>query len=175
MNDLDSGGFKDCGKLHSSAHAFGESNMHLQFTPKKRRRVFLDAGLRNACKQCFAAKASELGVNVLALEFGPEHVHLFVGGCKNYSVPVLAQHFKGYSARVLRQQFSVYLERFKQGASFWSDGYFYESVGRVTSETVKFYIERHKKKHWAHEDYDPYCRLSSKQNGIQTTLGSFNA
>ncbi len=77
---------------------------------------------------------------VRALEFGPDHVHLFLGNCKKYSVPQVAQYFKGASSRELRKK---YMDRVKiklWGDSFWSDGYFYESVGRVTSESVEYYI-----------------------------------
>lgn len=42
---------------------------------------------------------------VRALEFGPDHVHLFVGNCKKYSVPQIAQYFKGVSSRELRKRY----------------------------------------------------------------------
>ncbi len=173
MKSLVSESYIRCGELHSSAHAFGEFNLHLQFTPKKRRPVFWSIELREACRKCFSEKANALGIVIFALEFGPDHVHLFVGGCKNYAVPLLAQHFKGYSAWKMRQDFASYLQSFNQGASFWSDGYFYESVGRVTSETVKFYIERQQRKHWVHEDYDAHC--FKKQGGQQTSLRAYSA
>ena len=154
---IDSGSNINCGVLHGRDHAFGEFNLHLQFTPKKRRDVFEVLEIREACRKCFFEKAAQLGVVVFALEFGPDHVHLFIGGCKNYSVPMLAQHFKGFTARRIREAFLPELAVYNQGNSFWTDGYFYETVGRVTSETVTFYIERHKKKHWGHMDYDAHC------------------
>lgn len=175
MVDLGSISKINCGVLHSSAHAFGESNLHLQFTPKKRRRIFEVMQIREECRNCFAEKAEQLGIAIFALEFGPDHVHIFLGGCKNYAVPFLAQHFKGYSARQLRQAFCSELERYHQGSSLWSDGYFYETVGRITSETVKFYIERHKKKHWAHEEYNAHCHLApKKESGKQLSLSAFS-
>ena len=174
MSGNNSESYKRFGELRSNAHSFGEFNLHLQFTPKKRRPVFWSIELRDACKKTIIEKANSLGVIVLALEYGPDHVHLFVGGCKNFSIPCLAQHFKGYTAWKLRREFASYLESFNQGASFWSDGYFYESVGRVTSKTVKFYIERHKEKHWEHEDYDVHC-FSTKQDVHQTKLQAYGA
>ena len=131
-----------------SRHTVGGANFHLQFTPKYRRRVFEDETIREACREAFHAKAKALGVVLEACEFGPDHVHIFVCGCKNYSVPQLAQHFKGFSARVLRRDKWHRVRKYEWGGSFWSDGYFHESVGRVTSETVRYYIERQKKKHW---------------------------
>ena len=46
-------------------------------------------------------------------------------------------------------------DRVKQkpwGSSFWSDGYFYESIGSVTSEAIEYYITRQQGKHWLHQD-----------------------
>jgi len=43
------------------------------------------------------------------------------------------------------------------GDQFWSNGYFYEAVGRITSETAKLYIERQQGKHWVGIDYDYSC------------------
>jgi len=56
------------------------------------------------------------------------------------------------------------------GNKFWSSGYFYEAVGRITSETAQFYIERQQGKHWTDVDYDYY--QSIKTEG-QTTLIDF--
>ena len=42
------------------------------------------------------------------------------------------------------------------GNKFWSEGYFYRTVGVVTKESTRFYIERSQKKHWTALDYDFY-------------------
>jgi putative transposase len=135
-------------------HSVGGANYHLQFTPKYRRKIFLDLVLMEACRTMFESIAKELNVDIEALEFGPDHVHIFLSNCKNYSASELARRFKGASSRRLREEHSDRLKRFRLGHSLWSDVYFYESVGRVTSSTVKFYIDRQQGKHWMHEDVD---------------------
>jgi REP element-mobilizing transposase RayT len=57
------------------------------------------------------------------------------------------------------------------GDSFWSNGYFYEAVGRITSETAKFYIECQQGKHWEQLDYDYY--RSKIKDSTQKTLMDF--
>ena len=37
-----------------------------------------------------------------ACEFGPDHVHVFVSRCKNYSVPEIVRRLKGASSRRIR-------------------------------------------------------------------------
>jgi putative transposase len=104
--------------------------------------------VRELCKQLFIQKAAELGVTLLAVNFGPDHCHIFVGNCRNYSVPQLVQFFKGYSSFIIRKTLWPIVSKYIWGERFWSEGYFYESIGRVTSESVKFYIERQQGKHW---------------------------
>jgi len=160
----------ECGRLLRHRHCVGESNYHLQFTPNFRKDVFAPEQVRILCKQCFYFKAAELGVVILALEFGPDHVHLFVGNCRNYSVPQLVQHFKGYSSRVIRAQLWSSISSYLHGKRFWSEGYFYESVGMVTSPAVKFYIERQQGKHWVHYDFE----IKQKQvDTAQSSLSEF--
>ena len=91
-------------QLVHSRHTVGLSNYHLQFTPKYRRDVFRDRVVRKKCRDAFEEVAHQLNVTILALEFGPEHVHLFIGNCKHCSIPQLAQRFKGFSSKVMREE-----------------------------------------------------------------------
>lgn len=87
-----------------SHHNVGLSNYHFQFTPKYRRKVFVDPVIREACRRSFHETAAKLGVRIAAMEFGPDHMHMFVEGCKNYSVPRLVQAFKGASSHEVRSK-----------------------------------------------------------------------
>ena len=137
-----------------SKHSLGEANYHFQFTPKYRRAIFKDVVVKKACERCLQGIARRLGLKLYAIEFGPDHCHLFVGGCKNYTVGELAQRFKGASSRELRKLHWGRIKHKLWGDSFWSDGYFYESIGRVTSDVIEYYIKRQQGKHWAEEDYE---------------------
>ena len=68
------------------AHTVGESNLHLQFTPKYRKKIFRDKDVLADCEREFKEKADELKVQLAGLGFGQDHVHLFVCGWKNYSI-----------------------------------------------------------------------------------------
>ncbi len=135
-------------EITRNRHSLGGSNYHMQFTPKYRKPVFRNKKIRALVKAALEYKAHELHVTIEALEFGPDHMHMFISNCQNYSVSKLAQYFKGYSSRIVRKHLPYDIMYYNNGSSFWSDGYFYESIGRVTSDMVKFYIERQQKKHW---------------------------
>ena len=143
-------------ELIRGSHSFGESNYHLQFTPKYRRDIFVDGVIKEVCADCFAQVAKRLGVVLAAVEFGPDHVHLFVCNCKNYSPAELARRFKGASSRLLRLALWERVSQKLWGDSFWSDGFFYRSVGAVTSDSIKYYVEHSQRKHWNIVDFEFY-------------------
>ena len=58
----------------------------------------------------------------------------------NVSVSRAVQFFKGGSSKVIREEFPK-LEEFLWGDSFWSDGYFSETVGKVNLDVVREYIK----------------------------------
>ncbi len=157
-------------ELVHSRHSVGLSNYHLQFTPKYRRDVFIDVIVMKKCREVFKEVAKKLDIMILALEFGPDHTHLFIGNCKNYSIPQLVRYFKGFSSKVIREECWDRIKRKLWGDKFWSSGYFYEAVGRITSETIQFYIERQQGKHWMNVDYDYYRSIKTEN---QTTLIDF--
>jgi putative transposase len=135
-------------EINQNRHSLGGNNYHMQFTPKRRKTVYRNRKIRALVKAALKYKAFKLGVTIEALEFGPDHLHLFISNCRKYSVSQLAQHFKGYSSRIVRKHLPYDVMYFNNGRAFWSGGYFYESIGRVTSDVVKYYIERQQKKHW---------------------------
>jgi len=157
-------------RWNSFSHSYGESYLHLQFTPKYRRKIFSDTCIRRVCKNIMKIVARELGIEIEAVEFGPDHVHIFIKNWKNYSISYLAQRFKGRSSFEIRKRLSLELKRFNLGDSLWSDGYFHETVGSVTADARKFYIQRCQDKHWQGVDYLHF--LSIKNSG-QTFLTNF--
>ncbi len=156
-------------------HSVGGSSYHLQFTPKYRKPIFKFQAIRNHVKACFRLKANQLGIKLSSMEFGPDHVHIFVEGCKNYSASQLAQHFKGFSSRRVRKQNWKILQHHLWGNSFWSEGYFHESIGRVTEDHIKFYIERQQGKHWKKLEFRDYWAALKKLHKSQKKLEDFSS
>lgn len=147
--------------LVSYGHTVGESNLHFQFTPKYRKKIFLDKDVKAMCEHEFKSKAAELRVQLAGVGFGPDHAHMFVTGFKNYSIAQLAQFFKGASSMHIREKYKVRLAVHElYGDEMWSDGYFHRTVGAVTAETMKKYVTESQQKHWKTE----------KPKSVQTTL-----
>ena len=137
-------------KLTQYAHTVGESNLHLQFTPKYRRHIFEDKDVLAECEHQFRGIAAELKVQLAGMGFGPEHAHIFVTDWKNRSIAELARRFKGASSRAIRLKYQARLTvKGLWGNQMWSDGYFHRTVGAVTSNTMKKYVTESQQKHWS--------------------------
>ncbi|MFP3951110.1 MAG: IS200/IS605 family transposase [Candidatus Bathyarchaeia archaeon] len=162
-------------KLIRDHHSIGEANLHLQFTPKYRRDIFRDKTVKRVCKESFQETAEKLGLVIHALSFAPDHVHLFVGACKNNSVAEVVRRLKGASSRRIRRQCWNRIRTKLWGKAFWSTGYFYRSVGATTDEAIQYYVENSQRKHWTTLDYQIYKhRKENEKNAqTQTTINQF--
>lgn len=148
-------------ELQASAHCVGESNLHLQITPAYRRAVFVDSLVRELTLAYIYEKARDLGVHLAAIEFAPDHVHLFITEWHKVSVSQLAGQLKGYSSYMLRRGHKELFADQLWGEKFWSSGYFYRTVGVVTAETVRKYVEEGQTKHWAEQEQKKQTTLLS--------------
>lgn len=155
-------------ELVRTASSVGESNLHLQLTPAYRRDVFVSEKVRNLTRIYITEKATKLGIIVAAIDFGPDHTHIFLSNWKHYAIEKIVNELKGFSSYMIRKfHFSLIKDKL-WGRKFWSEGYFFRTVGAVTADSVQFYIEHSQKKHWKAVDYQYY------KNKQQTLLTQFN-
>lgn len=149
-------------ELIRSNHAVGEANLHLQFTPAYRRQVFANAKTRKLVRAYILAKAEDMNVCISAIDFGPDHLHIFVANCRIYSPAKLSGMLKGFSSRMMRKHHLDLFKHLLWGKHFWSAGYFYRSVGAVTTKAMRYYISHSQAKHWQVIDYDQYANTQQR-------------
>lgn len=124
----------------SSAHTVHNIGFHIVFCPKYRRRVLVD-GIDDRLKELFLEKANDLGIVIEKMEVMPDHVHLFIKSKPTYAVHFVVNQLKGYSSVILRREFPKLRSRLP---TLWTRSYFVESIGHISEETVKRYIEEQK-------------------------------
>ena len=90
----------------------------------------------------FYEVAEKYNFNIISIEIQPDHVHLFVEIPPSYSISKVVQLFKGISAYNILHKFPHIRKTFLRKNHFWSAGKFYRSVGNVTADTIKHYIEQ---------------------------------
>jgi len=114
---------------------------HLIWCPKYRRSVLID-GVDIRLAALLKEKAADMNVTIVTMEIMPDHVHLFVKAEPTNPVHFIIGNFKGYSSRILRKEFPWLKSRLP---SLWTRSYYAETVGHISENVVKKYIEEQKK------------------------------
>lgn len=115
---------------------------HVIFCSKYRRKV-LQEGIDERFKQLVLEKQEEYNYLVLEMEVMPDHVHLLLDTCPADNINLIVSRIKGYTAHELRQEFPSLVSRIP---SLWTRSRFISTVGSVSLEVVKRYIEDQKGK-----------------------------
>ena len=124
----------------ASAQTVYNIGYHIVFCPKYRRKVLVD-GIDVRLKEVFLEKAEELDVTIERMEVMPDHVHLFVKSKPTYAVHFVVNQLKGYSSVKLRKEYPKLKSRLP---TLWTRSYFVESIGHISEDAVKKYIEEQK-------------------------------
>lgn len=115
---------------------------HLIWCPKYRRKVLIEK-VEKRLKQLLKQKAKENDWRIETLEIMPDHVHIFVKANPVASPHWIVQQFKGYSSNILRKEFPELKSKLP---TLWTRSYYCESVGHISEDTIKKYIEDQKGK-----------------------------
>ena len=113
---------------------------HIVFCPKYRRPVIVDE-VEIRLKELFLEKANELNAQIIEMETMPDHVHLLIACDPQFGIHRVIKQIKGYSASVIRKEFPFLKSRMP---NMWTNSYFCSTVGSVSLEVVKQYIENQK-------------------------------
>ena len=80
------------------------------------------------------------GITILKGNVGTDHVHILVSCPPSLSPSKIMQYIKGRSSRMLQDEFPHLKKRY-WGQHLWARGYFCATVGTVTEEMIRQYIE----------------------------------
>jgi putative transposase len=98
----------------------------------------LEESIAKRLTQLIQQKQEEYGYNILDMEVLPDHVHLLIDVNPKVGVFTVVNKIKGYTSRILREEFPDLKSRLP---TLWTESKFISSVGAVTLEVVKKYIE----------------------------------
>jgi putative transposase len=115
---------------------------HVVFCPKYRRKVLMPP-IDERLKVILAEQIEWWGQDLIEMEVMPDHVHLLVGCDPQFGIHRLVKLLKGYSSHALRVEYPALKRRLP---SLWTNSYFVATVGGVTLETLKRYVENQKGK-----------------------------
>jgi putative transposase len=128
-------------KYKTTKHLVYSCQYHVIFCPKYRRKVLTEE-IETRLKELILEKQEEYGYEVLDMEVMPDHVHLLLDVNPMIGVVTVVSKIKGYTSKVLREEFPLLKKRIP---TLWTHSRFISTVGAVSLDVVKKYIEEQKK------------------------------
>jgi len=111
----------------------------------KYRRKVLTEEKEAYLKQLAQQIAEEKGFTVHLLECGEcDHVHCFVSGPPKLSITDIVKYLKGITGRKLFEQYPDIRSKLWKG-QLWNHSYYVETIGSVSEENIRRYIEHQSK------------------------------
>ena len=127
---------------HTNKTTVFSCQYHVVFCPKYRRPV-LEEPIGDKIKEIAPQYCKTLGLEILDMEVMPDHVHLLIDIPPTLVARNAITRLKGFLAHELRKDFPKLKSRLP---SLWSRSCFISSVGAVSLEVVKKYIDNQKNK-----------------------------
>ncbi|MCR4601434.1 MAG: IS200/IS605 family transposase [Clostridia bacterium] len=132
--------FRNNSKYHTSEHIVYNCKYHVIFCPKYRRKVLND-GIDERLKSVFQETAARHNFEITDLEIMPDYVHLLIDCNPKYGIMQCVKVIKRESASILGKEFPHLKSRLP---NIWTRSCFITSVGSVSLEAAKKYIEEQK-------------------------------
>ena len=129
------------GYVHKKGLVY-KNQYHIIFCPKYRRKVLIN-GIDERLKEILYDIAKEIDVEIKALEVMPDHVHMFIEFDPRINLHNVVKRLKGRSSHILREE---YPSLKKKLPSLWTRSYFSCTIGHISEETFKQYVESQKNK-----------------------------
>jgi len=124
------------------AHSVYDIKYHVIWVTKYRYHILRgDIALR--ARELIRQTCISRDVTIIQGSIGKDHVHILVSCPPTIAPAKLVQYIKGRSSRLIQEEFP-HLQKRYWGQHMWARGYFCSTVGSVTEETIRKYIEDQK-------------------------------
>jgi putative transposase len=113
---------------------------HVIFCPKYRHKILIGK-VSNRLKEICLEISNVHDFIIEEIEADKNHIHMIISCNPRYSVMKCIYLIKSISAYKLYKEFPFIRKRYLWGGQFWSRSTFVSTVGSVSLEVVKQYIE----------------------------------
>ena len=121
-------------------------NYHIVWSVKYRRKI-ITPEMESYMRELISQIAEDKGFEVAEFESGEgDHVHLFVSAPPKLSPSLIVQYLKGITGRKLYERYPDLRSQLWKG-ELWNHSYYLETIGDVSEETIRNYIEHQSKQY----------------------------
>jgi putative transposase len=124
-----------------SGHAKYDIKYHVVWIAKYRYKIITtEIGIR--LKELLIQGCRSRGITIRKGHIDKDHVHLLLSCPPELSISKIVQYLKGRSSHLLQDEYPQ-LKKQYWGQHLWGRGYFCVTVGAMTEDMIKAYIEAH--------------------------------
>ncbi|QQK77648.1 IS200/IS605 family transposase [Salicibibacter cibarius] len=124
-----------------SSHAVYDIKYHIIWVTKYRYHV-LRGDIAHRVRELIRQGCEARGITIVQGSVGKDHIHLLLSCPPSIAPSKILQYLKGRSSRLIQDEFPALKKRY-WGQHLWARGYFCATVGNVTEEIIRNYIENH--------------------------------
>ncbi|QQK76874.1 IS200/IS605 family transposase [Salicibibacter cibarius] len=122
-----------------SSHTVYDIKYHVIWVTKYRYQV-LRGDIAHRVRELIRQGCEARNITILQGSVGKDHIHLLLSCPPSIAPSKIMQYLKGRSSRLLQDEFPALKKRY-WGQHLWARGYFCTTVGNVTEEITRNYIE----------------------------------
>ena len=123
------------------SHTVYDIQYHFVWVTKYRYHV-LGGEVAKRARELILQSCLSREIKIIKGHVSKDHIHILVSCPPQLSPSKVMQYLKGRSSRLLQDEFPHLKKRY-WGRHVWARGYFCATVGTVTQEQIKEYIEKH--------------------------------
>lgn len=113
---------------------------HIIFVCKYRKKLMTEYG--EFVKNTMIDISKKYDFNIIEIEVDKDHIHLMIESEPKISPLMIVRVLKQQTTKMLWRSFSTQLQKhFWKEKIFFTDGYFVSTIGEVSSETLRKYIQ----------------------------------
>ena len=124
-------------ELHKFCHNVDQNWYHVVLVTQRRRRIFQWKETNAIAHQAIDLVCKNHNISIFTKEVMNDHIHLFVTCSPEFSVRKLLQVLKGGTSYEIRKNYPP-LYKYNH---IWSEGGRYRSLGSVSADIVRRYID----------------------------------
>lgn len=132
-------------ELRRNSHQVYEIGYHIIFCTKYRHKALIGS-VETTCRNIIAETCTAYGWQLKEIEIMPDHVHMFVSAPPQTAPDEIARTVKSISAVKIFTTHPDLKGRKFWGSGLWSPSTYFGTVGHISEDTVRRYIQTQKER-----------------------------
>ena len=134
--------YKDIDRYESYHHSKFRLRYHVIFSTKYRKKCLED--IKNEVYEIFEDISRRCRFSIECIAIDKDHAHFIIKGSPSISIGSIIRRMKQMSTIEIWEKHESHLKKYYWGnkKKIWTNGYFCSTIGEVSEEIVKEYIEK---------------------------------